>query len=195
MNVETTRPSPGGTPAMAPGAPLLREVLTLNLAPIFFSAATMRVGRLAYEDEDKYRALRETHRTHVFRFDSRSGAILNIGLAADTAVLGEVRDVPVQEHLLLLGKAVQQALFAWLAGRRTILRPAKPLQCWGSRKAALLSAATREIGLEPTPGLEVLVRHSFDTRVVQPARDGAAPCSPCCSTSAPPTRSPSPSPT
>ena len=151
-------------------------MLTLNLAPIRFSVATMRVGRLAYEDEDKYRMLRETHRTHAFRFDSRTGGILNIGLAADTAALGEVSDVPVQEHLLLLGKAVQGALFAWLAGRRTILRPAKPLQCWGSsRKAALLSAAIREAGLEPTPGLEVLVRHSFDTRVVLPVQDGAAP--------------------
>lgn len=169
------RPSSGDTPSIVPGPPLLREALTLNLAPIRFSAEMMRVGRLAYEDEDKYRALRETHRTHVFRFDSRSGVIFNIGLTADTAALGEATDVPVQEHLLLLGKAVQQALFVWLARRRTILRPAKPLQCWGSRKAALLSAAAREIGLEPTPGLEVLVRHSFDTRVVQPAQDGAAP--------------------
>ena len=66
-------------------------------------------------------------------------------------------------------------LFAWLVRRRTILRPAKPLQAWGHRKAALLSAAIREINLEPTSGLDVLLRHSFDTRVLQPAYDGAEP--------------------
>ena len=69
--------------------------------------------------------------------------------------------LPVRNHLFLLGKAVQHVLFAWLARRRTILRPAKPLQCWGHRKAALLSAAIREINLEPTPGLDVLLRHQL----------------------------------
>jgi len=164
-----------GTSA-APAVPLLREVLTLNVAPIRFSAATLRIGRLPYEDEVKYRVLRETYRgTHVFRFDSRNGFVFNTGLAADTAVLGEASDAPVHNHLSLLGKAVQHVLFAWLVRRRTILRPAKPLQCWGNRKAALLSAAIREANLEPTPGLDVLLRHSFDTRVLQPAHDGAEP--------------------
>ncbi|WP_084602981.1 argonaute/piwi family protein [Rubritepida flocculans] len=172
---ESVKMRPSSDPIQA-DTPMLREVLTLNLAPIGFSATTMRVGRLPYQDEEQYRALREAHPQHAFRFDSRIGAILNIGLAADVAVLGEASDVPVAEHLLLVGKAVQQALFGWLVGRRTILRRARPLQCWGSsRKAALLSAAIREIGLDPTPGIEVLVRHSFDTRVVQPAQDGAAP--------------------
>ena len=170
------RPAPGGIPTVAPGVPLLREVLTLNLAPISFSAATMRVGRLPKCEEEAYRALRETHPEHAIRFDNRIDAILTIGLGADVPVLGEAIEVPVAAHLLLLGTAVQAALFRWLRGRRTILRRAKPLLCWGSsRKATLLSAAIREAGLEPTPGLEVLVRHSFDTRVVQPAQAGAAP--------------------
>lgn len=162
--------------SVAPAVPLLRAVLTLNVAPIRFAADTLRVGRLPYEDDVKYRALREAHRqTHVFRFDSRTGFIFNTGLAADTAVLGEASDSSVHNHLSLLSKAVQHMLFAWLVRRRTILRPAKPLQCWGHRKAALLSAAIREANLEPMPGLDVLLRHSFDTRVLQPSHDGAQP--------------------
>lgn len=107
---ESAKIWPSSDPIQA-DTPVLREVLTLNLAPISFSAATMRVGRLPYQDEVQYRALREAHPQHAFRFDSRIGAILNIGLAADVAVLGEASDVPVAEHLLLMGKAVQQTLF------------------------------------------------------------------------------------
>ena len=161
---------------VVPAGPLLRDALTLNVAPISFSADIVQVGCQRYEDEANYRALRELHRpTHVFRFDSRTGLIFNIGLGADVSVLGEASDEPISRHLFLLGKAVQQVLFAWLVRRRTILRPAKPLQCWGHRKAALLSAAIREVNLEPTPGLDVLLRHSFDTRVLQPAHHEAQP--------------------
>lgn len=157
-------------------AAVLPARLALNLAPISFSADVLKVGRLPYEDEDQYRRLREDNRaTHVFRFDGRTKTILNVGLGDSIAPLGEPETVKIEDVLLLLGKAVQQALFAWLAKRRTILRPAKPLVCLGNRKAALLLASIRELQLEPIEGLDVLVRHSFDTRVIQPARDGAAP--------------------
>ncbi len=77
--------------SIAPAVPLLREVLTLNVAPINFSANTFRVGSQPYEDEVKYRAFREAHRqTHVFRFDSRTGLIFNTGLAADITVLAPI---------------------------------------------------------------------------------------------------------
>lgn len=78
-------------------------------------------------------------------------------------------------NLALLGKAVTSALLAWLSQRRTILRRTRPLQCWGSRKAALLTAAIRERGLAETSGLDVLVRHSFDSRVIGAPRQGEDP--------------------
>ncbi len=152
------------------------DVLTLNLAPLRFSAPNFAAGRLPYVDEAQYRALREGHRgTHAFRFDARENCLFNISLSRDSAALGEPCQLETQGHLLLLGKAVHQFLFSWLSKSRTIIRPSRPLQCWGNRKAALLSAAIKELGLEPRQGLDVLVRHSFDTRVLDAPGNDAAP--------------------
>lgn len=160
-----------GYPKDASGAGAGNQSLAssvLNIAPIRFSGAVLKAGRLPYGDEETYRTLRESHRaSHVFRFDVRDGMIWNVAVAPGAASLGEQLDVPVDEHLLLMGKVVQHLLFEWLRATRTILRPTRPLQCWGNRKAALLSAAIKESGLKPIDGLDVLVRHSFDTRVMQ----------------------------
>lgn len=147
----------------------------LNIAPVSFSDDCFRAGRQPYTDDETYRVLREQHRaSHVFRFDVRDGMIWNVAVVPDAVPLGETQVARVDEHLLLLGKVVQHLLLEWLRATRTILRPVRPLQCWGNRKAALLSAAIRECNLEPVEGLDVLVRHSFDTRVLQ-TRGAAAP--------------------
>ena len=140
----------------------------LNIAPIHFSDKLLRAGRIPYRDEESYRELRECNRpTHVFRYDSRDKHVWNVPIVAGAKPLGKEDDVLTKEHLLLMGKVVQYLLLMWLRRGRTILRPARPLQCWGNRKAALLSAAIKELNLEPTEGLDVLVRHSFDTRIMQ----------------------------
>jgi hypothetical protein len=154
----------------------LRERLTLNVAPIGFSTPAITVGRLSGLSEDAYRELRERHRgKYTLRYDKRDRHVYAVALDSNAIPLGEAVEVIVADHLLLFGKAVQQALLRWLSSRRTILRPAKPLQCWGNRKAALLSAAIREVNLVPRPGLDVLVRHSFDTRVLQAPGDERSP--------------------
>lgn len=139
--------------------------LGLNLAPIGFSARRFEAGRTPYKGEDQYRSLRESYQaTHAMRFDRRDDAIYDIPMAESTAFIGERTILDTDEHLELLGKAVNHALFSWLAPRRTILRRSRPLQCWGHRKAALLSAAILENQMEPRAGLDVLVRNSFDAR-------------------------------
>ncbi|WP_420382232.1 argonaute/piwi family protein [Novosphingobium sp.] len=141
--------------------------LSLNLAPVSFSQDTFEAGRTPYEDDAQYRGLREKHQaTHAFRYDVRDRAIYDIAMVIDAAPLGAPISLRTQEHLALLGKAVNHALLEWLTPRRTILRRARPLQALGSRKAALLSAAIRDQGLEAKSGLDVLVRHSFDLRVL-----------------------------
>lgn len=150
--------------------------LSLNLAAVRFSSEDFEAGRTAYRDEEQYRALRETHQsTHAFRYDARDSAIYDIPMADGAAPLGTPVRIKTQDHLALLGKAVNHTLLDWLAPRRTILRRARPLQCWGNRKASLLSAAVRDQGLAEIKGLDVLVRHSFDLRVLGAPHQGVEP--------------------
>lgn len=156
--------------------PKYTNALSLNLAPIRFSHHRFSAGRTPFRDEEQYRSLREAHRTtHTFRFDARDSAIYDIPMTEGAREIGSSTELKTHEHLFLLGKAVNHALLAWLAPRRTILRRTRPLQCWGNRKAALLSAAIRDRGRTPTSGLDVLVRHSFDPRVLNmPGPDNEA---------------------
>ena len=156
-------------------SPAANSALILNLAPIRFSAETVEVGRLPYTDEETYAALRQMHRdTHVFRFDQRDGQIANVTLAPGTRPLGECRAEPVANHLLLLGKAVQQSLLQWLAQRFTIVHRARPVSFWGgATRSRLLSRAIDESGLEPREGLEILVRYTLDTRVLERPEEGS----------------------
>jgi Piwi domain len=152
------------------------DVLSINIAPIGFSATLFRAGRTPFQDNDHYRTLREKHQaTHTLRFDARDKCIYDIPMSPAVTPLGEPKELDTALHLGLLGKAVSHSLFAWLAPRRTILRRSHPLQSLGNRKGALLSAAIRERGLEETAGLDVLVRHSFDFRVLNaPDNDAKA---------------------
>jgi hypothetical protein len=165
----------------APSQPPIKQFdytdrLGLNLAPIRFSNEEFEAGRTAYKDEEQYRALREAHQsTHAFRYDARDSAIYDIPMVKGEKPLGASVRIKTREHLPLLGKAINHALLTWLAPRRTILRRTRPLQCWGNRKASLLSAAVRAQRLEETKGLDVLVRHSFDLRVLGAPHQGAEP--------------------
>jgi hypothetical protein len=137
----------------------------MNVAPISFSARRFEAGRTPYESEEQYRKLRETYQpTHALRFDRRDEMIYDVPMLPDSQFIGSRAVLDTDEHLELLGKAVNHALFSWLAPRRTILRRSRPLQCWGNRRAALLSAAILENQLDPRAGLDVLVRNSFDAR-------------------------------
>lgn len=175
---ETREREDVGSRTAAPQPPIKQfgytDRLGLNLAPIRFSDEEFEAGRTAYKDEEQYRALREAHQaTHAFRYDRRDKAIYDIPMAKDARPLGAPVRVKTAEHLALLGKAINHALLDWLAPRRTILRRTRPLQCWGHRKAALLTAAVREQGLSEVEGLDVLVRHSFDLRVLGAPHQGA----------------------
>lgn len=111
--------------------PKYTDALSLNLAPFRFSHQRFSAGRTPFRDEEQYRSLRESHRTtHTFRFDARDSAIYDIPMTEGAKEIGSSTELRTNEHRFLLGKAVNHALLAWLAPRRTILRRTRPLQCW-----------------------------------------------------------------
>lgn len=155
---------------------IYKDTLSLNLAPIRFSERHFDAGQTPYEDDDQYRVLRESHQnTHAFRYDARDTMIYDVPMASGALPLGKTVTLKTQDHLALLGKTVNYALLAWLAPRRTILRRTRPLQCLGNRKAALLGAAIQDRSLAEITGLDVLVRHSFEPRVLGAPHHGAEP--------------------
>lgn len=144
--------------------------LALGIAPVVFSGDRARIGRLDPEKPEIIRELRREHgRTHAFRFDSRDGKIVNIGLEPQIDPMGEIEDVVVGEHLLLFAGAIEQQLRRWLSTKRKILRPFRPLICLGDRDR-LLTQALRRMGVRsPDSRLEVVARWSFDLRLLASA--------------------------
>lgn len=171
-----TPPSSSSPPAAHPPAgvppggsrPAAPRGLTLNVAPIAFSADRVRVGRTRFTDDDAYDRLREAHRgTHAFRYDRETGDIVSVALDAAGAPVGAAAVEPVRDHLLLLGKAVQRTLLRWLEPRYLVVRPSRPVTFWGrNERSLLLTKALADAGLEPTTGVEVLGRFDLDTRVL-----------------------------
>ena len=143
--------------------------LTLGIAPVCFSDDRVRIGRIA-PATGLIRALRRQHaRTHAFRFDARYGMIVNIGLGPGIEPMGEIDEVTVGGHLLLLAEAIGCQLRHWVSGRRTILRRFRPLVCLGSRDR-LLTRALRELGMRaPDTRLDVVAKWSFDVRMLSSA--------------------------
>ena len=141
--------------------------LTLNIAPVAFSAETFCIGRLDPEKHGSIRDLRRQHgKSHAFRFNSRDGMIGNIALQPGEEPLGDVSDARVAEHLLLLAQAIEHRLCDWLSRSRTILRRYRPLVCLGSRDR-LLSIALEELGINaPDKRLDVVSKWSFDLRLI-----------------------------
>jgi hypothetical protein len=156
----------------------------MNVAPIRFSQEDFRIGRVDYEGEEHYENLRLRHEhTHVFRYDARDRKIANVTIVGGVDPLGVVERVPVDEHLLLLGKAVQRSILGWLSGRLTIIKRGKPLTFWGgANESKLLSRAVQDVAfrgrksdLRPDPRLEVAVRYAMDTRPMWPPGDDVRP--------------------
>lgn len=147
--------------------------LVLNIVPVTFSSEKLVVGRVAYTDEDKYKELRERHwLTHAFRFDSRTEEIFNVALVADISPIGQIEEVDIQEHLLLVAKAIQHSILIWLAGKLPILKGSKQLVFWGQAdQALLLSQAVKKAELQPLSGLEVPLRYKIDCRLFSDADD------------------------
>lgn len=155
---------------------MAKTELVLNIAPISFSARTFRAGQIPFRDDDTYTELRERHRaTHVFRLDARSGSIVNLALG-DGDPLGDVNEVAVDEHLLLLGKAVQHSVSEWLRTRFEVLSLARPIRFFGkASRSRLLARAATDLGLTPHPKLDVVVRYSMNTRIVTHPKPGVMP--------------------
>jgi hypothetical protein len=139
----------------------------LNIVPIKFNSDTIEVGRLSNFDSEAYRQLREQYwQTHSFRYDNRTKEVLNVTLTKEAIPLGSTEVVKIQEHLLLMARAVQQNILIWLANRRPILRSNKRLVFWGQAdNALLLSRAVQNLGLEPVKDLEVALRYDIDCRM------------------------------
>ena len=141
--------------------------LALGVAPVYFSDDRVLIGRIMPEREDLLRDLRREHgQTHAFRFDARSETIVNIGVRPNIEPMGDVEEVVVGEHLLLMAEAIGKQLRHWVSGRRKILRKFHPLVCLG-RRDRLLTKAARHVGVQsPDPRLEVGAKWSFDLRML-----------------------------
>lgn len=144
-----------------------RTQLVLGVAPVCFSDDRMRIGRIAPETQDHVRDLRREHGwMHAFRFDARSDTIVNIGVRPNIEPMGNVEEVVVGEHLLLLAEAIGSQLRHWVSGRRKILRQFRPLVCLGTHDRLLMEAA-RDVGVQsPDPRLDVVAKWSFDLRLL-----------------------------
>ena len=102
-------------------------LLTLGIAPVIFSSDRVRIGWLEPEEHGLIKDLRREHgRTHAFRFDARDGKITNIGLRPGIEPMGNIDEVAVGEHLLLLAEAIEHQIRHWLSGSRKILLPVRP---------------------------------------------------------------------
>lgn len=136
-----------------------RTQLVLGVASVCFSDDRVRIGWIAPETQDHLRDLRrENGRTHAFRFDARSKTIVNIGVRPNIEPMGDVEEVVVGEHLLLLAVAIESQLRHWVSGRRKILRQFHPLVCMGSRDR-FLTKAVRDVGVQsPDPRLDVVAK-------------------------------------
>ena len=92
--------------------------------------------------------------------------IVNIGVKPDTEPMGDVEEVDVEEHLLLLAEAIGNQLRHWVSGRRKILRRFRPMVCLGSHDR-LLTKAAKDVGVEsPDLRLDVVAKWSFDLRLL-----------------------------
>lgn len=144
-----------------------RQTPILNVIPLSFNKTTIEIGRLPYIEGEAYRVLRENNwRTHAFRYDSRSEEILNISLVPHEKPLGTPNTVEINEHLLLIAKAIQRNILVWLADSLTILKGTKKLAFWGKAdNALLLSKAVEDLRLEKIDDLEVSLRYEIDCRM------------------------------
>ncbi len=145
--------------------------LILNIAPITFNTDQITIGRLPQMKKEEYEALRAMHwKTHRFRFDSRIQEILNVTIAPGQKPLGKEGIVPIQEHLLLVARAIQQNITVWLADelKLPILRDTKKIVFLGRAKDSILLTKTlKQLGLQPVPGVEVAMRYTVDCRMFQ----------------------------
>ena len=130
----------------------------------------MHIGWLDPTDCNSIEELRREHgQTHTFRFDSRNNAIANISLRPGLDPLGRTEQVLVEEHLLLLARAIEQKLRIWFSRKREILRPFRPLICLGSRDRLLTHALQKCEVKEPDQRLDVVAKWSFDLRLISSA--------------------------
>lgn len=104
--------------------------------------------------------------SHAFRFDARTQEILNVAIESHVRPLGSVEDVPIDEHLLLVARAIQHAILVWIAPKRPVLKANKQLVFWGQvQTARLLTQALRQLDLAPIPNVEVPIRYEIDCRL------------------------------
>lgn len=100
--------------------------LVLNIVPVTLSSDTIRVGCLADPGVDELRRLRGQHwQTHVFRYDARTHEIFNVTVTPNVEPIGRLEVVNVGDHQLLVARAIQHAILAWIAGKLPVLRANK----------------------------------------------------------------------
>ena len=151
-------------------------LLTLGIAPVNFSRDRVRIGRIDSEEHEIIRDLRRKHgRLRAFRFDAKDRMIANIGLRLGIEPIGDIEEVAVSKHLLLLAEAIEHRLRQWLFGSRKVLRRFHPLICLG-RRDRLLTEALRTVGVQsPDTRLDVVAKWSFNLRFLSSANPDRPP--------------------
>jgi len=108
----------------------------------------------------------------MFRYDTRTHEIFNVTVAAGAKPLGQIDEVRVADHQLLVARAVQHAILVWVAGRLPVIRANKDLMFWGQAdEALLLSKAVQRVQAAPIANVEVPLRYEIDCRVFRDTND------------------------
>lgn len=143
------------------------QPLILNMAPLHIHGKWFKVGKLPFQSREAYRKLRDDYwQTHAFRYDSRVDLIFNVPIKPDVTPLGEEAEMPIEDHLLLTARAIQQAILVKIANRNVMLAGDKKLLFLGqAEQSLLLSKAANEVGVTPVPGLEVAIKYEIDCRL------------------------------
>ncbi len=146
----------------------ISQKLKLNISPIAFSETHIEIGYLPNTNKDDYQHLVNEYFDEVaFKFDSRSNQITYVAFKGDPKLGGTKDLVPVNEHLYLVGKALQQSILVWIKDNREITRFGRKLAFWGSKNSSrLLSASLEQLGLKPIHGLETMVRYELNTEIL-----------------------------
>src|SRR5258706_13729606 len=117
--------------------------LELNVAPIKLSNEDILVGKQDVSGDkirEKLDELRSKYwRSHAFRYDNRVKVIYDVPIIPDVSPIGTSTEVPVQENLLLVAKAIQQSILVWIEAKGTpILQAGKRLTFLGLATQAML---------------------------------------------------------
>jgi Piwi domain len=147
--------------------------LVLNLSPIQFDDAEVRVGILEYQSKEHLQALRATHfATHVFRRVGKR--LLCVPVAPEAPVIGDTFEtIHLAEDLYLCAALIRDALLNHLHKLGRKILDYDPIKFIADGSGEDLLAASIPPRVSCPIGLSVRPFYEISTRVIRPDRQPA----------------------